>query len=34
VENRIRDAFGLEVPMRIVYKERRRRKRPPPQKRD
>ena len=34
VENRIREAFGLEVPMRIVYKERRRRKRPPPQKRE
>jgi GTP-binding protein len=34
VENRFRDAFGLEVPMRIVYKERRRRKRPPPRERD
>jgi GTP-binding protein len=30
VENRFRKAFGLEVPMRIVYKERRRRTRPPP----
>jgi GTP-binding protein len=30
VENRIRASFGLEVPMRIVYKERKRRKRPPP----
>jgi GTP-binding protein len=30
VENRIRDAFGLEIPMRIVFKERRRRRRPPP----
>jgi GTP-binding protein len=33
VENRIRDAFGLEIPMRIVFKERRRRRRPPPGKR-
>ncbi len=30
VENRLRDAFGLEIPMRIVFKERKRRKRPPP----
>ncbi len=30
VENRFREAFGLEVPMRIVYKERKRRSRPPP----
>jgi GTP-binding protein len=30
VENRYREAFGLEVPVRIVYKERRRRSRPPP----
>jgi GTP-binding protein len=30
VENRFRDAFGLEVPMRLVFKERRRRRRPPP----
>jgi GTP-binding protein len=30
VENRLREAFGLEVPVRIVYKERRRRSRPPP----
>ncbi len=30
VENRFRDAFGLEVPIRIVFKERRRRRRPPP----
>jgi GTP-binding protein len=29
VENRFRDAFGLEVPMRLVFRERRRRKRPP-----
>jgi GTP-binding protein len=29
VENRFREAFGLEVPMRILYKERKRRKRPP-----
>jgi GTP-binding protein len=29
VENRFREAFGLEVPMRIVYKERKRRSRPP-----
>jgi GTP-binding protein len=34
VENRIREAFGLEVPMRIVYKERKRRKRPPRPERD
>ncbi|HEX9242690.1 MAG TPA: ribosome biogenesis GTPase Der [Anaeromyxobacter sp.] len=30
VENRIREAFGLETPMRIVFKERKRRRRPPP----
>jgi GTPase len=30
IENRIRAAFGLEVPMRLVFRERRRRKRPPP----
>jgi GTP-binding protein len=30
VENRIREAFGLEIPMRIIFKERRRRSRPPP----
>jgi GTP-binding protein len=30
VENRFREAFGLEVPMRIVYKERQRRSRPRP----
>ncbi len=30
VENRFRDAFGLEVPMRLVFRERRRRSRPPP----
>ena len=30
LENRLREAFGLEVPMRIVYKERKRRSRPPP----
>jgi GTP-binding protein len=29
IENRFREAFGLEVPIRIVYKERRRRSRPP-----
>jgi GTP-binding protein len=29
VENRFREAFGLEVPARIIYKERRRRSRPP-----
>jgi GTP-binding protein len=30
VENRFRDAFGLEIPMRLVFKERKRRRRPPP----
>jgi GTP-binding protein len=30
VENRFREAFGLEVPMRIVFRERKRRRRPPP----
>jgi GTP-binding protein len=29
VENRFREAFGLEVPLRFVYKERQRRSRPP-----
>jgi GTP-binding protein len=29
VENRLREAFGLEVPMRLVFKERKRRSRPP-----
>ncbi|HEX9050139.1 MAG TPA: ribosome biogenesis GTPase Der [Anaeromyxobacter sp.] len=29
VENRFRAAFGLEVPMRLVFRERRRRARPP-----
>lgn len=28
IENRFRDAFGLEVPMRLVFKERQRRARP------
>ncbi len=33
VENRFRDAFGLEIPMRLVFRERtRRRRRPPPKK--
>jgi GTP-binding protein len=27
VENRFREAFGLEVPMRLVFRERRRRRR-------
>ncbi len=30
VENRFRQAFGLEVPVRFVFKERKRRARPPP----
>jgi len=30
VENRFREAFGLEVPIRIIYKQRKRRDRPPP----
>jgi GTP-binding protein len=30
VENRLRDAFGLEVPVRLVFRERKRRNRPPP----
>jgi len=30
VENRFREAFGLEVPIRLVFRERRRRTRPPP----
>ena len=29
VENRLRAAFGLEVPMRLVFRERKRRRRPP-----
>ncbi len=29
VENRLRAAFGLEVPMRLVFRERKRRSRPP-----
>jgi GTP-binding protein len=29
VENRFRDAFGLEVPMRLVFRERKRKHRPP-----
>jgi GTPase len=29
VENRFREAFGLEVPLRLVYKQRQRRSRPP-----
>jgi GTP-binding protein len=29
VENRFREAFGLEVPMRLVFRERSRRARPP-----
>ncbi len=33
VENRFRDAFGLEVPMRLVFRERKRRSRPPPGRR-
>jgi GTPase len=28
VENRFREAFGLEVPMRLVFRERKRRSRP------
>ncbi len=31
VENRFREAFGLEVPVRIVYQERRRKRRPHPE---
>jgi GTP-binding protein len=34
VENRFRSAFGLEVPMRLVFKERKRRRRPPPHPRE
>lgn len=30
VENRFRDTFGLEVPMRLVFKERKRARRQPP----
>lgn len=33
VENRFRDAFGLEVPMRLAFRERKRRSRPPARKR-
>jgi GTPase len=33
VENRFREAFGLEVPMRLVFRERKRRSRPPPRRR-
>ncbi len=29
VENRFREAFGLEVPMRLIFRERKRRSRPP-----
>src|SRR5574341_1045487 len=29
VENRLRESFGLEVPMRLLFKERKRRARPP-----
>ncbi len=32
VENRFRDAFGLEVPMRLIFRERKRRSRPPPRR--
>jgi GTP-binding protein len=28
VENRFREAFGLEVPMRLVFRERKRKRRP------
>ena len=31
VENRLRESFGLEVPMRLLFKERKRRLRPPTQ---
>ncbi len=30
VENRVREAFGLEVPMRITFRERKRKRRAPP----
>jgi GTP-binding protein len=33
VENRFREAFGLEVPMRITFRERKRSRRSPPPKR-
>ena len=33
VENRFREAFGLEIPMRLVFRERKRRSRPPPSRR-
>jgi len=29
VENRFREAFGLEVPMRLIFRERKRKRRPP-----
>jgi GTPase len=29
VENRLREAFGLQVPMRLVFRERKRKRRPP-----
>jgi GTP-binding protein len=29
LENRMREAFGLEVPMRLIFRERKRRRRPP-----
>ncbi len=32
VENRFREAFGLEVPIRLVFRERKRRRRPPPKR--
>jgi GTP-binding protein len=32
VENRFREAFGLEVPMRITFRERKRKRRAPPPK--
>jgi len=32
VENRFREAFGLEVPLRIFYRARKRRSRPPPER--
>jgi GTP-binding protein len=34
VENRLRAAFGLEVPMRLVFRERKRRRRPPQRARE
>ncbi len=32
VENRLRETFGLEVPIRLLFKERRRRRRPGPRR--